>query len=109
MPNNPKVQLGDSFEAMKSRSKSKGFTFPYLMDEGQKIYPQYGASKTPHMYVLEKTKKGNVVRYIGAVDDNYKDASSVKEKYVENAVDALLNGEEVKQTQTRAIGCSIKV
>ena len=109
MPNNPKVQPGDSFEAMKSRAKSKGFTFPYLMDEGQKIYPQYGASKTPHMYVLEKTKKGNVVRYIGAVDDNYKDASSVKEKYVENAVDALLNGEEVKQTQTRAIGCSIKV
>ena len=109
MPNNPKVQSGDSFEAMKSRAKSKGFTFPYLMDEGQKIYPQYGASKTPHMYVLEKTKKGNVVRYIGAIDDNYKDASAVKEKYVENAVDALLNGQEVKQTQTRAIGCSIKV
>lgn len=109
MPNNPIVKPGDSFEAMKDRAESKGFTFPYLIDDGQEIYPQYGASKTPHMYVLEKTKQGNMVKYIGAIDDNYKDASAVKEKYVENAVDALLNGKAVKQTKTRAIGCSIKV
>jgi len=38
MPNNPKIQSGDNMEAMKSNAKQKGFTFPYLMDEGQKIY-----------------------------------------------------------------------
>ena len=109
MPNNTDRMPGDSMEAMKIRSKEKGFTFPYLMDEGQKIFPQYGATKTPHMYVLQKTDKGNVVRYIGAVDNNYKDASAVTERYVENAVDALLNGKEVAETKTRAIGCSIKI
>ena len=109
MPNNTDRMPGDSMEAMKTRSKEKGFTFPYLMDEGQKIFPQYGATKTPHMYVLQKTDKGNVVRYIGAVDNNYKDASAVTERYVENAVDALLNGKEVAETKTRAIGCSIKI
>ena len=109
MPNNTDVKPGDNMEAMKSRAKAKGFTFPYLMDKGQKIYPQYGATKTPHIYLLEKTKKGNKVKYIGAIDDNYKDASMVKEKYVENAVDALLKGEEIKVKATRAIGCSIKV
>jgi len=109
MPNDPDVQPGDSMEAMKARAASKGFTFPYLMDEGQKIYPQYGATKTPHVYLLEKTKEGNVVRYIGAIDDNYKDASAVNVKYAENAVDALLDGKEVPETKTRAIGCSIKV
>ncbi|HZW63251.1 MAG TPA: thioredoxin family protein [Flavobacteriaceae bacterium] len=109
MPNNPKLSPGDSYEAMQRRAKDKGFTFPYLLDEGQHIYPQYGATKTPHMYVLEKTAKGNVVRYIGAIDDNYQDASAVKEKYVEQAVDALLSGTAVKQTTTRAIGCTIKV
>ena len=108
-PNNPLVQPGDSFKAMQQRAKEKGFTFPYLVDEGQKVYPKYGATKTPHMYVLQKTKKGNVVKYIGAIDDNHQDASAVKTKYVENAVDALLNGEEIKQTETKAIGCSIKV
>ena len=96
-------------DAMKARAASKGFTFPYLMDEGQKIYPQYGANKTPHVYILEKTSKGNVVKYIGAIDDNYKDASAVNVKYAENAVDALLDGKEVPETKTRAIGCSIKV
>ena len=109
MPNNTDIMPGDSMEAMKIRAKEKAFTFPYLMDEGQKIYPQYGATKTPHMYVLQKTNEGNVVKYIGAVDNNYKNASAVTEKYVENAVDALLNGEEVKETKTRAIGCSIKI
>lgn len=109
MPNNTEVKPGDSMEAMKARAKAKGFTFPYLMDDGQKIYPQYGATKTPHVYVLEKTSKGNVVKYIGAIDDNYKDASSVKTKYVENAVDALLQGKEIEIKETRAIGCTIKV
>ena len=108
-PNNPLVQPGDSFKAMQQRAKEKGFTFPYLVDEGQKVYPKYGATKTPHMYILQKTKKGNVVKYIGAIDDNHQDASAVKTKYVENAVDALLKGEEIKQTETKAIGCSIKV
>jgi peroxiredoxin len=109
MPNNTDRMPRDNMEAMKARAKAKGFTFPYLLDEEQKIFPQYGATKTPHMYVLQKTDKGNVVKYIGAVDNNYKDASAVTKKYVENAVDALLNGEEVKETKTRAIGCSIKI
>lgn len=109
MPNNPKVQPGDNMGAMKARAASKGFTFPYLLDDGQEIYPQYGATKTPHVYLLEKTKKGNVVRYIGAIDDNYKDPAAVNTKYVEEAVDALMKGSEIKETKTRAIGCSIKV
>lgn len=109
MPNNPDVQPGDSMEAMKARAKAKGFTFPYLMDDGQKIYPQYGATKTPHVYLLQKTNKGNEVKYIGAIDDNYKDAASVTETYVENAVDALLKNDDIKVKETRAIGCTIKV
>ncbi len=108
MPNNTDVKPGDNFDAMKSRAKSKGFTFPYLIDEKQDVYPKYGATKTPHIFILQKTSKGNVVQYIGAIDDNYKDASAVNTKYVENAVDALLNGKKVEQTETRAIGCSIK-
>lgn len=109
MPNNTDVKPGDSMEAMKARAKAKGFTFPYLMDKGQKIYPQYGATKTPHVYVLQKTTKGNKVKYIGAIDNNYQDAKSVTETYVEDAVGALLNNKEIKTTETRAIGCTIKV
>ena len=109
MPNNTKIKPGDGFEAMQRRAKDKGYTFPYLIDEDQSVFPQFGATKTPHIFVLEKTKKGNVVRYIGAIDDNYQDANAVKEKYVDQAVHALLNGKEVEKTTTRAIGCSIKV
>ncbi|WP_048330900.1 thioredoxin family protein [Bizionia psychrotolerans] len=109
MPNNTDVKPEDNMEAMKARAKSKGFTFPYLIDKGQQIYPQYGATKTPHVYILQKTEQGNQVKYIGAIDDNYQDAKAVNQKYAEDAVDALLAGKAIKETQTRAIGCSIKV
>jgi len=107
-PNNPKAKPGDSFEA-KVRAKEKGFTFPYLLDEGQQVYPKYGATRTPHVYLLEKTTNGNIVRYIGAIDDNYQDASQVEDTYASDAVDAMLAGNEIEITLTKAIGCTIKV
>lgn len=108
-PNNPAKAKDDSYELMQVRAREKGFTFPYLFDDGQKIYPQYGATKTPHVYILQKTDKGNIVKYIGTIDDNYEDESAVKQKYVENAVNALLQGKEIELKETKAIGCSIKV
>jgi peroxiredoxin len=107
-PNNPEVMEDDSFEKMKERAAEKGFTFPYLLDDGQEIYPQYGATKTPHVYILEKLQAGNRVAYIGTIDDNYEDESAVTVRYVEDAVDALLNGDTPPVTETVAIGCSIK-
>ena len=57
--------------------------------------PLYGATRTPHVYVLQKTAKGNIVKYIGAIDDNYEDSSAVKTHYVANVVEALLSGQKV--------------
>ena len=108
-PNNPEAQPGDSFEKMQVRAKEKGFTFPYLLDEGQKIYPTYGATKTPHVYLLQKTERGNEVKYIGAIDDSSRNETAVKERFLENAINALLEGKEIEVTETKAIGCSIKV
>ena len=107
-PNDPKMEPLDSFEGMKQRAKEKGFTFPYLLDEGQTVYPQYGATRTPHVFVLHKENGKNIVRYIGAIDDNYSDANDVSHKYVEAAVDALLANKPVVESMTVAIGCSIK-
>lgn len=107
-PNNPDVSSGDSYELMKVRAKEKGFSFPYLFDDGQKVYPKYGASKTPHVYVLNKETDGLKVRYIGSIDDSARNEGAVKTKYVENAVDALIGGKEIQTPSTNAIGCSIK-
>lgn len=107
-PNDPSLYPEDSFEEMKIRARDKGFTFPYLFDEGQEVYPQYGALKTPHVYVLQKVGGKYVVRYIGAIDNNYANPNDVSERYVENAVEALLAGKAVSQPSTVAIGCSIK-
>lgn len=108
-PNDPELSPGDSFEKMQERAKEKKFPFAYVFDEKQEIFPQYGATRTPHVYLLEKTNNGNIVRYIGAIDDNFKDATAVQERFLENAIDAILKNEEVSVKTTRAIGCTIKV
>lgn len=107
-PNDPDVQPGDSYEGMQERASEKGFTFPYLFDKDQSTYPKYGATRTPHVYVLNKENKDLVVRYIGTIDDNYADASAVEETYLANAVDALVAGNNPNPATTKAIGCSIK-
>lgn len=107
-PNDATQYPDDNFDNMKKRAREKKFSFPYLQDESQSIAGTYGATRTPHVFVLKKEAKGNIVKYIGAIDDNSDDAGAVKEKYVENAVDALLAGKEATPNFTKAIGCTIK-
>ncbi len=107
-PNDAAAYPDDSFENMKKRATEKGFVFPYLLDDSQSIAKTYGASKTPHVYILQKEKADLVVKYIGAIDDNTDSAADVKEKYAEAAVDALLAGKPVATNTTKAIGCGIK-
>ncbi len=104
-PNDPAVQPDDTFPKMQAKAKEKGFAFPYLVDEGQKIYPQFGATKTPHVFLLDKNL---IVKYVGAIDDNSDDASAVQERYLEKAIEAIDHGKEPSPEVTRAIGCSIK-
>jgi peroxiredoxin len=105
-PNDPSVQPADGYAQMKKRAADKKFPFKYLFDEGQKIYPQYGATRTPHVFVLDKDR---VVRYIGAIDNNARDASAATEHYVENAIEALKKNEDPNPDFTKAVGCTIKV
>ncbi|MES2622605.1 MAG: thioredoxin family protein [Bacteroidota bacterium] len=107
-PNDASQHGSDDFEGMKTRAKEKKFSFPYLHDESQAIATAYGAARTPHVYIVERGAAGNTVKYIGAIDDNSDNAKQVKEKYVENAVDALLAGKAVSPDFTKAIGCTIK-
>jgi len=96
----------ESFEAMQKRALEKKFPYVYLEDMGQKIFPQYGALRTPHVYLLDKEF---IVQYIGTIDDNAKSAKDVKVKYVENAIQALEKGEKPNPNFTKAIGCPVKI
>lgn len=103
-PNDPDLKPDDSFEEMKVRAVEKDFPFMYLFDEGQKVYPQFGATRTPHVFLLDKNR---VVKYIGAIDDS-RDASTIKNKYVEVAIEKMEKGQAPNPSFTKAMGCSIK-
>jgi glutathione peroxidase-family protein len=106
-PNDPAAYEDDSFENMKARAGEKNYTFPYLVDD-KGVGQRYGATRTPHVFVLRKENGKNIVKYTGAIDDNPQDPSSVTRKYVEDAVDNLIQNKPVVTTSTKAIGCSIK-
>ncbi|MGM0648536.1 MAG: thioredoxin family protein [Bacteroidota bacterium] len=108
-PNDSNVVAEDSYSAMQQRAEEKNYPFPYLLDAKQDIFPAYGATKTPHVYLLENTNNEFIVRYIGAVDNNYKAADKVSETFLADAIDALIAGEKPDPESTKAIGCSIKV
>ena len=108
-PNDSIAEPRDSYTKMIERAEEKNFPFDYLLDADQLIYPEYGATRTPHVFLLEKEGDQFRVAYIGAIDDNYRDASAVEEHFLANAIDALLAGERPDPEYTRAIGCTIKV
>ncbi len=107
-PNDITKQPGDTMEEMQKRSNSKGYSFPYLRDDDQEVTKAFGASKTPHVYVLNKAKDTYRVAYIGAIDNSPNDILGVTKRYVEDAINSLLVNKTPKITKKRAIGCSIK-
>jgi peroxiredoxin len=94
----------DRLDQMTERAKEKGFTFPYLYDESQKIGRKYGAGYTPEFFVLNKARK---IVYMGAMDDR-SPPGATKNAYVEAAVQAALKGEKPAVAETLARGCKVR-
>ncbi|MDO6390480.1 thioredoxin family protein [Pontibacter sp. BT731] len=108
-PNDVKESPKDSYKHMQVRAKEKKFPFPYVHDETQEITKAYGATRTPHLYVVQKQKDGTFkVAYIGTIDDNSREPGKVQKKYAEAALNELVAGKAVSQPNTKAIGCTIK-
>ncbi|WP_202702771.1 thioredoxin family protein [Flavobacterium sp. UGB4466] len=107
-PNDPEVSKADSFDKMQELAKDKKYPFPYLFDAGQKVTDQYGAKRTPHLFIVSKTDKGNVVEYVGAIDSDPEGTKTEKTKYAEEVIAALKSNKKPAVTQTKEIGCTVK-
>ncbi|HUK79556.1 MAG TPA: thioredoxin family protein [Nitrososphaerales archaeon] len=102
--NDDKAYPEDSFPEMVKRAKDKGFNFPYLRDDTQRVVEAYGGVCTPHVFAFDGNRK---LRYRGRIDDS-RDPSKVASSDLRNAVDDLLKGADVRVPDTRPFGCSIK-
>lgn len=94
----------DKLPAMKERAAEKGFQFPYLYDPSQKIGREYGATVTPHAFLLDADRK---VAYMGAIDDS-QNPEKVVQRYLRDAIDAVLGGTTPATPSTQQFGCSIR-
>jgi peroxiredoxin len=106
--NDPTMSPGDSYDAMVEVAKEKAYDFPYLIDETQVVAKSFGATNTPHVYILKNDGGSFKVVYVGAIDNNARDEKSVSKRYVEEAVEALMTNKTVPTSKTKAIGCGIK-
>ncbi len=104
-PNDVTKQPGDSFEEMQKVAKELKYPFVYLHDATQEVAHAFGATRTPHMYILDKDL---TVLYVGGIDNNPKSAEDATEHYIKEAVNELLKGKEISNKTTKAIGCTIK-
>jgi thiol-disulfide isomerase/thioredoxin len=95
----------DRLPGIKEHMKEKKINYVYGYDESQAIGRAYGATNTPHFFVLDKERK---IRYIGAMDNNVMDETKVKTHYLRDAVDALLAGKTPPVEETRPQGCGVK-
>ena len=95
----------DSLEEMVEHAKNNGYNFPYAQDPESELASAFGATKTPHIYLFNADDK---LVYLGAIDDNAKNAKKVEVPFLANAIDALLAGNPINPQTTKALGCSIK-
>ncbi len=100
---NVKTSDNELLPAMKERAEAKKFNFAYVSDPSQAIGKAYGATVTPHVFLLDANRN---VAYVGAIDDN-QDESKVTKHSLRDALDAVLAGEQPAVAKTQQFGCGI--
>ncbi len=90
---------GTGAELNQSLAKEWGMDHPLLLDEEGKVGRAYGATNTPHMYVIDRE---GVLAYAGASDDQE------GLNFVDQALGELLADKPVSKPRTKAYGCSVK-
>ncbi len=104
--NEAKRSGDDSMAAMIAHAREQGYKMPYVVDANHQLADAFGAKTTPHVFLFNKDGK---LAYTGAIDDNGKDKSAVKEAYLAKALAELGAGQlSCKVAETKALGCSIK-
>lgn len=92
-------------EEVSAHARKHGFGFPVMKDPDNRVADLYDARHTPEVFVVDPDGK---LRYHGRIDENYEDAAKVNSPDLKNALDALLGGNPIARTETKAFGCSIK-
>ncbi len=90
---------------VKNHAQDKGYTFPVLKDENNVIADQFGAARTPEVFVIDNNTM--TVVYHGRIDDN-KEADKVTSNDLQIALNEFLAGKSITTAETKAFGCSVK-
>ena len=106
MSNDVKNYPDDSFENMISFSKTHNFSFPYLIDDTQKIAKEYGAVCTPDFFGYNKDLG---LQYRGRIRElkNLKPVR-VGDSDLKNAMKLIAKTGKGPTEQIPSMGCSIK-
>jgi hypothetical protein len=99
-------QADESLEAMSRRVEEAGHRFPYARDASGQIARAFGAARTPEAFLFDAAGR---LAYHGTVDDNAQDESQVTAYWLKDALAAVVTGQQVPVTETKALGCAIKV
>ena len=97
----------DSLTEILHAARTLGISFPLLKDVGNRVADEFGAARTPEVFVLDDHRR---VRYRGRIDDQYEvgiQRSAARRHDLAEALDELLSGQPVTVSTTAAPGCLI--
>ncbi len=103
--NDPTDYPDDAPERLAERWRTKGYGFPYLVDESQDVARTFGAVCTPDIFVYGPDRR---LAYHGRIDDNWKEPDKVTRRELAEAIEALLADRRPSADQKPTMGCSIK-
>jgi len=105
-PNPPEQYPDDAPEKLAEMARDSGFRFPLLFDESQDVASAYAAACTPDFYLFDESRQ---LVYRGQLDDSRPgNGKPVNGKDLRQAIQAVLGGKPVPQTQKPSLGCNIK-
>jgi peroxiredoxin len=96
---------GETAAEMQARAKERGMEFPYAIDDKGQVARAFGAQKTPEAFLFDK---GGKLVYHGTIDDNHEEPAKAQKHYLQDALEAVVNGKAPPLTETKSLGCGIK-
>jgi peroxiredoxin len=105
---NSSIDPAESVDNMAKKAQQLGLTMPYLADKDQTLMQQFGANKSPQVFLLKNDGGKFSVVYKGAIDDNAQVEADVRHAYLKDAIDILLTNQKIQTAEVRPVGCTIR-
>lgn len=99
--------LENTVSSLDQYLQKASISYTYLIDLDNVLANDLGAESSPHAFLLKKSNETFQIVYDGSIDNNSRKPDRVTRDYLKDAIEQMLNGEEIVYSNSKPIGCNI--